>query len=468
MSRPFPSATLPEGWAAPPDRWGPDVLGDGFEARTLLLEEIDEATGEPVEATLVRHRPAVLRSGDPHGEGGALPRAVVLYLHGWNDYVFHWEAASRLADLGIAWYGLDARAAGRSLRPGQRHNYVDDLERYDAEIDAAWEAITADLAELLRTARPGRAREAPEHAAPQADRQAAQQAGRVPFVLAGHSTGGLVASLWAHRHPGRLAGVVLSSPWLESLPLRGLTRLTEAALDAVAKLRPDARMSVGDDGYARTLAGTLEDGTGAAEPGARPTAWESPHSAGGTGELDPFEVGWDLEPTWRLSPAPVYAGWVAAALKGQRRVAEGLDIDCPILVLTAARSDRGLGGSLLGFLDETLRSERRPRPDTADIVLDVPTMRRRAAGLGAHVTLVAIEGAIHDVLASRRDAREVGYRELVRWLGAHLPDPDPHRPAERVSSVSPAAANAESAAGGLPPVRARSGSRRARSGSTPA
>src|SRR5690606_15832254 len=36
-----------------------------------------------------------------------------------------------------------------------------------------------------------------------------------PLVLVGHSTGGLVLSLWCDRHPGRAAALVLNSPWLE-------------------------------------------------------------------------------------------------------------------------------------------------------------------------------------------------------------------------------------------------------------
>ncbi|MDN2783611.1 alpha/beta hydrolase, partial [Campylobacter jejuni] len=35
------------------------------------------------------------------------------------------------------------------------------------------------------------------------------------LILMGHSTGGLTLSLWADRHPGRAAAVVLNRPWLE-------------------------------------------------------------------------------------------------------------------------------------------------------------------------------------------------------------------------------------------------------------
>ncbi|MGC5166903.1 hypothetical protein [Luteimicrobium sp. DT211] len=69
--------------------WRPDVLGAGFERRTLPLGEDDE--GELV-ATLVRYAPSSPDVSEP-GEGIAPPRsdssrvlgADVLYVHGWSD-----------------------------------------------------------------------------------------------------------------------------------------------------------------------------------------------------------------------------------------------------------------------------------------------------------------------------------------------------------------------------------------------
>ncbi len=50
--------------------------------------------------------------------------------------------------------------------------------------------------------------------------------------------------------------------------------------------------------------------------------------------------------------------------------------------------------------------------------------RRRSAGgrppLGRHVTVVAVEDALHDVVLSRPDVRKVVYDEIDRWVSAYV------------------------------------------------
>ena len=134
--------------------WQPDVLGDGFEALTLALADDDE--GEVV-ATLVRYA--------PRGSLGVRPARAVLHLHGWNDYFFQTPLARFWHAQGAAFYALDLRKYGRSLRPHQTPNYIDDLATYDEELDAAVEVIRDELGTRAR------------------------------LMVMGHSTGGLVACL---------------------------------------------------------------------------------------------------------------------------------------------------------------------------------------------------------------------------------------------------------------------------------
>ena len=93
----------PWGEAGPPGlQWSADILGDGYESRTIEL--LDDAEG-PCVATLVRATPP------------ASARMTVLYLHGRNDYFFQTEMAQHLVNAGAAFYALDMRKYGRSLRP---------------------------------------------------------------------------------------------------------------------------------------------------------------------------------------------------------------------------------------------------------------------------------------------------------------------------------------------------------------
>ena len=55
---------------------------------------------------------------------------------------------------------------------------------------------------------------------------------------------------------------------------------------------------------------------------------------------------------------------------------------------------------------------------THDIVLDVEQIRRWASSVGTHVTSVAVEGAIHDVVLSRPAVRAQAYDVLGTWLEA--------------------------------------------------
>src|SRR5256885_8059004 len=126
--------------------WRPDRLLPGFES--LELAFADDYDG-PVVATLVR-----LPAGDA-------PRGPVLYVHGYNDYFFQKHMAERFAAEGYAFYALDLRKHGRSLRPGQHPNFCKAISEYYADISGAIEEIGA------------------------------------PVLLAGHSTGGLVCALYA-------------------------------------------------------------------------------------------------------------------------------------------------------------------------------------------------------------------------------------------------------------------------------
>jgi alpha-beta hydrolase superfamily lysophospholipase len=93
-------------------------------------------------------------------------------------------------------------------------------------------------------------------------------------------------------------------------------------------------------------------------------------------------------------------------MRGHDKVSAGLDIDCPILMVTSTRSDfrRRWSDELLGV----------------DSVLDVSRLAAKAHRLGRHVTLVRLEGAIHDIVLSTRAVRERFADEVRRWESAYL------------------------------------------------
>ncbi len=211
------------------------------------------------------------------------------------------------------------------------------------------------------------------------------------LVLMAHSTGGLVLSLWTHHHPGRVDALVLNSPWLEFQMGDIGRRVLEGPVRAHAAVAPRGHLvNVAQNHYVRTISSRFEG------------EWE-------------YETAWRPDVGWRATP-----GWLSAIFRGHERVSHGLSIDVPILVLLSARSSPWVRWS-----EDMKRT---------DAVLDVVSVARRVPNLGSVVTLVRLEGALHDVTLSAKDVRENLWRELARWFHGYVspppsdPVPDPGPP----------------------------------------
>lgn len=211
----------------------------------------------------------------------------------------------------------------------------------------------------------------------EAFRRITRRDGHERVVLSAHSTGGLVVPLWAHDRDVPAAGMVLNAPWLD---LHGSFLLRTAgtkAIDQIGARRPYLSIPREVSGlYAMSL---HEDHRG---------EW-------------PFDLAWKPLESW-----PVYAGWLRAVRRGHARLHRGLALGFPVLVLTSAASGRPRQW------DDTCSS--------TDIVLDVRLIRKWAHTLADHVTLVAVDGALHDVTLSRAEVRAVAFDQLVRWHDAFV------------------------------------------------
>jgi alpha-beta hydrolase superfamily lysophospholipase len=289
--------------------WTPDALLPGFEAR--ILEFPDDYDGRAL-ATLLR-----LPTGDAR-------RGAVLYVHGFVDYFFQRHMAERFAAEGYAFHALDLRKYGRSLLPQQHANFCKDLAEYDAELSAAIDAIGA------------------------------------PVLLVGHSTGGLICSLYAARGARRdqVRALWLNSPFFDW----NVTPVKRAQLGFAALLGQAFPFLNDPKGLRREYGRSLHREFG--------------------GEWD-----YDL----RLKPLlgfPVYFGWVGAVLAGQAKVHAGLEIACPVLCMHS---------------------------DEADIVLDWRHIAKWGRTLGPRATVLAFPGGLHDLVLSRAEVREAVFAGLFSW-----------------------------------------------------
>lgn len=316
--------------------WSTDVLGEPFEMR--YVEHAPDYSG-PVRSTIVRLRRDTVAPGYGH--------AGVLYVHGFNDYFFQKEMAGRFAEHGYGFYAVDLRKYGRSLLPGQRRFEARDLREYFPDIDSALCQMYAD--------------------------------GIRRVVLMGHSTGGLITSLYMSEKPDRaIKSLVLNSPFLDWNQSRMEERILIPAVRTASGLAPRLRIPQGGgDEYARSL-------------------------------LRRYGGEWDYDTTWKLVRSPdVDAAWIAAIDEAQDVVQNDPGIMVPILVLhsdhTLAKGDTG----------DTFRH--------CDVVLDVADIARYGARLGPAVTVVTVRGGLHDLALSERAVCDAMFDYLFSYLWGVCP-----------------------------------------------
>ena len=316
--------------------WTDDVL-NGYVQSTLALGADPDGEGE-LFATLVR-------KADP-----APSPLVVLAVHGYTDYFFNTDLADHFSARGWRFYGLDLDRCGRSWRKGQTPHFTTDLARYDRELE--WAAA------IIRAENP-----------------------TAEVLVYGHSTGGLVVSLWLDRVRRRgdtaamgIAGLALNSPFLDlNGPAILRTKATSTAIGAVSRVRKTRVVrGSGTGGYGLTLHREYH------------------------GEFD-YNLAWKP-----LGGFPITVGWIHAIRRGQATLHRGLDVGVPNLVL---RSDHSVA--------ETAETDVLQR---GDAVLDVAHIARWAGCLGNRTTSVPIVDAKHDVFLSLAEPRATAYTELDRWL----------------------------------------------------
>ncbi|WP_244897613.1 alpha/beta hydrolase [Mycobacterium alsense] len=320
--------------------WLPDVL-PGYWRRTIPLGPDPAGEGDVV-ATLIRR-------GEPTGP----ERHAVLAVHGYTDYFFNAALADHFAGRGFAFYALDLQKCGRSRRDGQTPHFITDLAHYDAELAHGLSAIRA--------------------------------AGHSRVLVYGHSSGGLIVSLWLDRlrrrdpatHAG-VGGLVLNSPFLDLHGPAFLRLAVTSALIAGLSRVWSKRVvrAPTDGGYGTTLHRDYQ------------------------GEFD-YDLRWKP-----VGGFPITLGWLHAVRRGQIRLHRGLDVGVPNLILRS---------------DHSVRESADPASmQRGDAVLDVTQIARWAGCIGNRSAVVPVPDAKHDVFLSLPGPREAAYRQLDGWLDGYL------------------------------------------------
>lgn len=305
-----------------------DVLGEGYEQLRLSFAHDDE--GE-VCATLVRKKAEKSTS------------KAVLYVHGFIDYFFQTEMAVKFNQQGYDFYALDLRKYGRSHLPHQKLFYVQDLHEYDAEITEALNII--------------------------------ENEGHDSVLLSGHSTGGLITTLYAAHHPHHalIKGLWANSPFYDFNMNPIKKKILLPHVSRIAKRFPKFKFSSELNGsYVTSIHNSMQ------------------------GE-------WDFSLVWKPTEySKVYISFVRAIFEAQKEIHQGVKLNIPVLVMHSARS--------------THPQKFNADAQSSDVILNVKHMIKYANKIQGDVTLVSIQDGLHDLVLSAPKVRAVVYDKLFEWL----------------------------------------------------
>lgn len=304
------------------DKWMPDdELGHGYDM--MIFDQGEDYSGK-VRCTVVRYR-----AEKPSTKG-------VLYIHGFSDYFFQAEMAAQFARHGYNFYAVDLRKYGRSLLPENQPFEVRDLREY-------FDDIRAGLATMERD-------------------------GVKDIVLMGHSTGGLVTSLYMQIEQDKhIKALILNSPFLvwNILGIKG--KLGIPAIAGMGKMMPGFKVK---NDKSTDYADSLKE--------------------------------WKYRKDWKPDAMPdVDAAWVRAIDIAQHSLEKG-GIKVPVLLM---HSDKA-----------AYPGDSAERYATSDGVLNPEAISKAGQRLGANVTDFTVHDGLHDLVLSRPDVRAIVYTEIFSWL----------------------------------------------------
>ena len=310
-----------------------DILGEDYQQLTLNFA--DDYDGKVV-ATLVRKKSA------------QATKKAVLYIHGFSDYFFQTEMAEQFNQHGYDFYALDLRKYGRSKLPHQKFYYLLDLREYDAEISKALEIIG--------------------------------QENHNQVLLAGHSTGGLITTLYAAHYPDHrlIKALWTNSPFYDFYKSVIEKKVGIPLLSEVGERLPNAKFPSGLN------------------------QWYTPSLH------KDFYGEWDFNLNWKPKSLPfVHLCFVNAIHKAQKEIHRGITLNIPTLIMHSHQSKYPKKWGV--------------DAQQSDVILDVKDMTHNAKKMKGDVQTLAIKNGLHDLVLSAPPVRKKVYEDLFSWLEQKMP-----------------------------------------------
>ena len=311
-----------------PTTYQTDVLGPDYQQ--LVLEFPDDYEGKVV-ATLVRKK-----------NTQATTKAI-LYIHGFIDYFFQTEMADQFNQQGFDFYALDLRKYGRSRLGHQQLYNVRDLSEYDAEINKALEIIQAE--------------------------------GHDAVLLSGHSTGGLICTLFAAHHPQHslIKGLWANSPFYDFNMSEFEKNKALPQLSKLGRLLPNLTIPSGlNKWYVPSLHCHYH------------------------GEWN-FNLEWK-QPSYKM----VKLSFVRAIHEAQKEIHAGVTLTIPTLVMHSHQTTNPKKWGI--------------EAQTSDVILNVNDIQKYAEKMIGDISIQTIENGLHDLVLSAPKVREQVYQNLFAWI----------------------------------------------------
>lgn len=306
-----------------------DVLKNGFEQTTIIQPNDYEGK---VTATLVRKR------NTEHST------KAILCIHGFNDYFFQEVIAEEFLKKGYHFYALDLRKYGRSILSNHKINNMRDLSEYYQDLDSALSIIKKEENQKV--------------------------------VLYGHSTGGIIVTLYAADRKGKelFDSLICNSPFYDFNMPSYEKKYGIPLISFIGRMVPSIAIP---GGFSKFYGKSLNKND--------------------FGE-------WDYNLRWKPHFAPlINAGWVNAIHQAHLRIANGVTINKPILILHSRKSVYPKKWSEEMF--------------EGDAILNVTDIKEKSKMIAAPIKdVVEVEGAIHDMILSRKPVREIVFRIIFEWL----------------------------------------------------
>lgn len=265
------------------------------------------------------------------------------------------------------------------------NDYFFQAEEGDTFVDSCYNFYAVDLHGYGRSIKPG---ERPYQTKRISDYYAdidstisiMKQNGVEHIVLMGHSTGGLIAASYMTFAPNEeVDALILNSPFME-FNMKGFKRkVLLPIMSTLGGLFPKISIGQGDDmAYAESCSAD-------------------------------FHGRWHYNYEWKTAkPRPITTGWIRMIMNAQSDLKHHTErIKVPILLMLSAKSVYG--------------DKWTPEFQTGDAVLNVDDIRKYGSTLGLNMTILTVNGGMHDLFLSSPEVCNELYHSVFKWLDKNFP-----------------------------------------------